>query len=157
MEMSSQLCSRGKCPWCPLVMRLGGLQSQSGCGNVRKWVLKWMFRVVSSYQILSLKFYIYFSYFTHLVSGIALDYVLDDRGFESRQGLSIFLLTTAFRPALGPTQPSIQWVPGALSPGVNRPGREADHSPHIVPRSRMRGAILPYPQYSFIVWCLVKA
>jgi hypothetical protein len=35
----------------------------------------------------------------------------------------------SFRPALGPTQPPIQWVPGALSPGVKRPGREADHSP----------------------------
>jgi hypothetical protein len=32
------------------------------------------------------------------------------------------------RPALGPTQPPIQWVPMALSPRVNRPGREADHS-----------------------------
>jgi hypothetical protein len=30
---------------------------------------------------------------------------------------------------VGPTQPSIQWVPGALSLGVKRPGREADHSP----------------------------
>jgi hypothetical protein len=29
---------------------------------------------------------------------------------------------------LGPTQPPIQWVPGALSLGVKRPGREADHS-----------------------------
>jgi len=27
------------------------------------------------------------------------------------------------------TQPSIQCVPGALSFGVNRPGREAGHSP----------------------------
>jgi hypothetical protein len=26
-------------------------------------------------------------------------------------------------------QPHIQWVPGALSLEVNRPGREADHSP----------------------------
>jgi hypothetical protein len=33
------------------------------------------------------------------------------------------------RPALGFTQPPIQWVPGALSPGVKRQGREADHSP----------------------------
>jgi hypothetical protein len=33
------------------------------------------------------------------------------------------------RPALGPTQPPIQWVPVALSPGVKRLGREADHSP----------------------------
>jgi hypothetical protein len=30
---------------------------------------------------------------------------------------------------LGPTQPPIQWVPGALSLGVKLPGREADHSP----------------------------
>jgi hypothetical protein len=33
------------------------------------------------------------------------------------------------RTALGPTQPPIQWVPGALSLGVKRQGREADHSP----------------------------
>jgi hypothetical protein len=31
--------------------------------------------------------------------------------------------------ALGPTQPPIQWVTGALSLGVRRPGREAYHSP----------------------------
>jgi hypothetical protein len=33
------------------------------------------------------------------------------------------------RMALGPTQPPIQWVPGALSLEVKRQGREADHSP----------------------------
>jgi hypothetical protein len=49
-------------------------------------------------------------------------------GFDSRQGLEIFLFATVSRPALGPTQPSIQWVPGALSLGVKRLGREADHS-----------------------------
>jgi hypothetical protein len=50
-------------------------------------------------------------------------------GFDSRRGLGIFLFTTASRMALGPTQPPIQWEPGALSLGVKRPGREADHSP----------------------------
>jgi hypothetical protein len=50
-------------------------------------------------------------------------------GFDSRWGLGIFLFTTVSRTALGPTQPPIQWVPGALSLGVKQPGREADHSP----------------------------
>jgi hypothetical protein len=39
-------------------------------------------------------------------------------------------------------------------PGVKRPGREAHL--HLVPRSRMRGAIPPLPQYVFTAWCLVK-
>jgi hypothetical protein len=59
---------------------------------------------------------------------MALSYRLDDREFVSRQGLGMFLFTTASRLALGPTQPPIQWVPGALSAGIKRPGREADHS-----------------------------
>jgi hypothetical protein len=49
--------------------------------------------------------------------------------FDYRRGLGIFLFTTASRTALGPIQPPIQWVPGALSLRVKRPGREADHSP----------------------------
>jgi hypothetical protein len=63
------------------------------------------------------------------ISGTALGYGLDDQWFESRQGLGIFLFTTASRLAMVPTQTPIQWVPGALSLGVKRPGREADHSP----------------------------
>jgi hypothetical protein len=50
-------------------------------------------------------------------------------GFDSRRGLAIILFTIVSRPALGPTHPPSQWVPGALSLGVKRPGREADHSP----------------------------
>jgi hypothetical protein len=50
-------------------------------------------------------------------------------GFDSRQRLGIFLFTTASRTALGSMRPPIQWVPGALSLGVKRLGREADHSP----------------------------
>jgi hypothetical protein len=57
---------------------------------------------------------------------MALAYWLDDRGFESRQGLGIFLFTIVSRPALGPTQPPIQWVSGVLSLGIKRrPGRGA--------------------------------
>jgi len=50
-------------------------------------------------------------------------------GFKSWQGLGMFVFTTASRPALGPTQPPIQWEAGAHSLGVKRPGRETDHSP----------------------------
>jgi hypothetical protein len=50
--------------------------------------------------------------------------------FDSRRGLAIFLFDTVYRPALWPTDPPIQWVPGALSLGVKRwAGREVYHSP----------------------------
>jgi hypothetical protein len=63
------------------------------------------------------------------LSGLTLDHGLDDQGFESRKGLRIFLFATAFKPALAPTQPLPQWVPGTLSLVVKRLGREADNSP----------------------------
>jgi hypothetical protein len=50
-------------------------------------------------------------------------------GFDSWQGLAIFLFTTMSRMALGPTQHPIQWIPGALSLGIKRSGREANYSP----------------------------
>jgi hypothetical protein len=67
---------------------------------------------------------------------IALGYKLGDRGSWVRfpAGTANFSLHTAPRTALGPTQPPIQWVPG--SPWLKRPKREADHSPHLVPRSK---------------------
>jgi hypothetical protein len=40
-----------------------------------------------------------------------------------------FVFSMSSRPVLRRTQPPIQWVPGALSLGVNRLEHEADHSP----------------------------
>jgi hypothetical protein len=48
--------------------------------------------------------------------------------FDSRRRLGIFLFTTTPRMALGSAHPYIHWVPGAVTMGVKRPGREADHS-----------------------------
>jgi hypothetical protein len=63
------------------------------------------------------------------IVGIAIGYGLNGRGVGVRVPVVSIILSTSSRPALGPTQSPIQWVPGALSPGVKRPGREADHSP----------------------------
>jgi hypothetical protein len=71
-----------------------------------------------------------------------LDYGLDDRWFESRQKLGIFLFPTLSRPSLGSTHPPIQLIPGDLSLGVKRLGR---------------GDIPPLPQYDFMSWCSVES
>jgi hypothetical protein len=77
-------------------------------------------------------------------------------GFESRRGLGIFLFTTASRTALGTTQPPIQWVPGALSLGVKRPGREVDNSLPSNAKIKNAWSYTSTPQYVFMAWCLVK-
>jgi len=59
--------------------------------------------------------------------------------------LGIILVTTASRPALGPTLPPIHWVPGALSPAVKRPGREADHSPPSSAEVKDAWSYIPIP------------
>jgi hypothetical protein len=83
--------------------------------------------------------------------GIALGYGL---GFDSRRGLEIFLFATESRPALGPTQPPIQWVAGALSLGVKL--READHSPPSSAEINNAWIYTSTPKYVFMAWCLVK-
>jgi hypothetical protein len=62
---------------------------------------------------------------------IALGYGLDDRDSRVRvpAGAGNFSLNHRVQNGSGPTQPPIQWVPGALSLGLKRPGRESDHSP----------------------------
>jgi hypothetical protein len=61
--------------------------------------------------------------------GIATGYRLKDKDVRVRVSVgSRILFSMSFRPAQGPIQPPIQWVPRALSPRVKWPVREADHS-----------------------------
>jgi hypothetical protein len=77
--------------------------------------------------------------------GIATGYGLEGRGSNPNKD-KIFPFSTTSRPALGPTQPFIQWITGAISPEIQRPGREADRSP---PSSvENGGAVPPLPHIS---------
>jgi hypothetical protein len=77
--------------------------------------------------------------------GVALGYGLEDRG------PGIFLFTTASRTALKPTQPPVQWVPGALSLGV----KLTTHL-HLVSRSKNAWSYTSNPQYALMAWHSVK-
>jgi len=57
------------------------------------------------------------------------------------------------RLSLGPTQPPIQKLPGALSLGAKRPGREADHSPPYSAEVKTAWNYTSIPQYAFRAWC----
>jgi hypothetical protein len=61
-----------------------------------------------------------------------------------------FLLSMSSRLALGSTQPPTQWVPRALSPGVKRPGREADHSPSASAKVKKMWIYTSTPSYAFM-------
>jgi hypothetical protein len=76
--------------------------------------------------------------------GMATGYGLDARGLSPTR-VKLLIFSTASRLALGPKQPPDQWVPGSLSSGVKWRGREDDHSPPSVARSRMVELCLQYP------------
>jgi hypothetical protein len=95
------------------------------------------------------------SVIAQLVKRWATGWTIGILGFNTRRGLGIFIFTTASTTALGPTQP-IQWVPGALSLGVKRLDREADHSPPSSAKVKNAWSYTSTPPYVFLVWCLVK-
>jgi hypothetical protein len=74
-----------------------------------------------------------------------------DRGSIPGRGKKIFLLASVSWPALGPTQPPVQWVPTVLSPGVTR-GRGVTLTTqlHLLPRSWISRSYTSSPPYASI-------
>jgi len=70
--------------------------------------------------------------------GLATDFGLDGPGWNPG-GDTTFRLS---RPALGPTQPPVQWIPG-LSRGYRRPGRGADPPLHLDCRGPRKSRAIP--------------
>jgi hypothetical protein len=60
------------------------------------------------------------------------------------------------RPVLGPTQPPIQWVFRAPSPGIKQQKREADHSPPTSAEVKNMWIYTSTPPYVFVAWCLIS-
>jgi hypothetical protein len=58
------------------------------------------------------------------------------------------------RSAMGPTQPPIQWAPGALFSGLKWPGSETDHSPPFSDDVKNARSYTFTPPYAFMGWCL---
>jgi hypothetical protein len=77
-------------------------------------------------------------------------YGQDDRAIVVRSE-RIFPLASVSRPALGPTQPPGQWVPGFLSSGIKR-GRRVTTTTHthLVRKSRMSRSYTPLPPSAFM-------
>jgi hypothetical protein len=67
-----------------------------------------------------------------------------------------FLFSTSSRPALGFTQPSIQWALGTLSLGLKRLGLEADYSPPASAEVKKMCIYTSTPPCAFMVQCLIS-
>jgi hypothetical protein len=103
--------------------------------------------------------YFFLEYSRHNSSvGIALGYGLDNRGSRVRfpAGAGNFSLHHRIQNGSGAYPASYQWVPGALSLGIKRPGREADHSPPSSAEVKNAWSYNSTPKYVFMAWCLVK-
>jgi hypothetical protein len=92
--------------------------------------------------------------------GIALGYGLDDRGSRVRlpAGAGNFSLHHRVQKGSGAHPASYRiGIRGSFPGGKAAMAWSSPLTSHLVPRSRMCGAIPPLSQYAFLAWCPVEA
>jgi hypothetical protein len=92
--------------------------------------------------------------------GIALGYGLDDQSSRARfpAWAGNFSLHHRVQNGSGAHPASYPMRTRGSFPGrVKRPGREADHSPHLVPRPKNEWSYTSTSQYASMAWCSAKA
>jgi hypothetical protein len=104
----------------------------------------WYFIVMNS---LSMKEMILNHRYRDSSVSVATSYRLDSQGSIPGKGRRFFPSPVS-RPALGHTQPFVQWVLGFLSLGVKQPGCEADHLPPSSAEDENGVDLLPVPHMS---------
>jgi hypothetical protein len=118
-----------------------------------------------SFSLLPSLFSLFSFHFNTYYSFVNAYLQLEEPGYRSRYGDSVragrsgvrvpvgsrIFFSVSSRPTLGSTQP-IQWVPGALSPGV----KLITHL-KLVPRSRKCGSIHPLPIRLHMAQCLISS
>jgi hypothetical protein len=70
-------------------------------------------------------------------------YRLDYRGSIPGRDKIIFPLASVSRPAFGPPSLLSNMYRGSFPGAIERPGRDTNHYPHVLPRSRIMGALSP--------------
>jgi hypothetical protein len=89
--------------------------------------------------------------------GVALGYGLEDRGSGVRfpAGAGNSSLRHRVQNGSGAHPASYPMGTGALSLGIKRPGRAADHSPPFSDEVKNAWSYTSFPQYAFMAWCSV--
>jgi hypothetical protein len=87
------------------------------------------------------------------IVGIATRYGLDGQGVGVRIPVGSKIVFAASRPALGPSQPPVHWVPG----GDKAAGREADDSPPTNAEVKKTWIYTSTPPYVFYFYSIEKS
>jgi hypothetical protein len=81
---------------------------------------------------------------------------LENWGHNGRNKVTLFLVSVETWHVWSTWRISAKWVPGSLSPGVKRPGREVDHSPPTSAEVKKVWIYTSAAPYAFMAWCLIS-